>query len=86
MVDLRLLRLLSNKSVLDVLAQISLKESRFKELSVISNERMRSIRLAELEEFKLIERVGRKLNGKIISFYKITENGKMVLKAVEPLK
>ena len=81
---LRVIRLLTNKDVLKCLQRISEKESRFTDLAdVCPSERLRSLRLAELEDAGLIKRAPKYEGKKIRVVYRITAQGEMLLGAFE---
>ncbi len=81
---LRIIRFLTNKDVLRCLEKISQQESRFTDLAeVCPSERMRSLRLAELEDVGLIKKAPKYEGKKIRIVYQITSRGKRVLTWIE---
>ena len=83
---LRIIRLLTNKDVLKCLQRISEKESRFTDLAdVCPSERMRSLRLADLEKARLIRKNPIVEGNKVKVFYRITKEGKRRLDDFERL-
>ena len=81
---LRIIRLLTNKDVLGCLEKIRRQESRFTDLAdVCPSERMRSLRLAKLEDANLIERAPKQEGKKILVVYQITGKGKRILRWIE---
>jgi DNA-binding HxlR family transcriptional regulator len=85
--SLKVLRVLTNKGVLDCLAKISSTESRFTDLAdVCPSERLRSLRLAELEAYGLIQREPRKDGRKYRIVYRITGKGRRMLKMLDSFR
>lgn len=83
---LRIIRLLTNKDVLKCLQKINTQESRFTDLAdVCPSERLRSLRLAELERAGLIKKNPLLSGNKVRVLYRITKEGKNVLDGFERL-
>ncbi len=83
---LRVIRLLTNRDVLNCLRKISKTESRFTDLAdVCPSERLRSLRLAELEKAGLIKKNPLLEGNKVKVFYQLTKEGKGILQGIERL-
>jgi len=83
---LRVIRLLTNKDVLKCLQKINSQESRFTDLAdVCPSERLRSLRLAELEKAGLIRKNPVVEGNKVRVRYRITDVGKSMLNGIEKI-
>ncbi|MDE1824945.1 MAG: winged helix-turn-helix transcriptional regulator [Candidatus Micrarchaeota archaeon] len=84
---LRILNLVLQPYVLEVLRELKNNPKRFKELQkFVKNERTLSLKLAKLQDYKLVEMTHLKTDGKYVNFYMITNLGKEVLTAIEDIK
>ena len=60
---------------------------RFKELeNACQNEKMRTQRLREFERFGLLKAKARRINGRAVSIYELSDTGKTTLKLAEDIK
>lgn len=80
----RVLKLISSKHILGTLRHIRESKSRFSELeSIFPSERLRCIRLGELEELGVLKRVAEKRGKKTVLVYELTKRGLDFLENLE---
>jgi len=81
------LNLLSKKYTYDMLKTLKHGPKRFKELSdVCRNEKMRTQRLKEFENFNLIKVTPKRVGRRSVSIYELSDVGKGILKLAEGIK
>ena len=82
-----ILNLLSKKYTYDMLKTLKKSPRRFKELSnVCKNEKMRTQRLKEFENFNLIKVIPKRIGRRSVSIYELSDVGKGILKLAEDIK
>lgn len=82
-----ILNLLSKKYTYDMLKTLKKDPKRFKELSdVCKNEKMRTQRLKEFENFNLVKVTPKRVGRRAVSIYELSSVGKGVLKLAEDIK
>ena len=79
--------LLSKKYTYDMLKSMEQKPKRFRDLErVCQNEKMRTQRLHEMEDVGIVKVKVKRIGGKAISVYGLSEKGKHTLKVAEDVK
>jgi len=82
-----ILNLLSKTYTYQLLQSMDRGPSRFKDLSeACQNEKMRAQRLREFEGFSLIKVHAKRIEGRAVSLYELSETGKAALKFAEEIK
>ncbi len=83
---LRLIRLMTNKNVLDILQRLQNGPARFTDLAeACPSVRLRSLRLADLTKNGLIQKKAIGVNENLQVVYQITEKGKKLAEEVKKL-
>jgi len=81
------LSLFTKKYTYEILKSLEKGPKRFKDLkSVCENEKMRTQRIKELEEFKIIKSKPTKVGRRAVCVYDLSDVGKATLKLAEEVK
>ena len=82
-----IINLLSKTYTYPLLQSMNRGPRRFKDLSeACQNEKMRTQRLREFEGFSLIKVQARRIEGRAVSLYELSETGRAILKFAEDIK
>jgi DNA-binding HxlR family transcriptional regulator len=82
-----IIRLLGKKYTSDILKSLDRGPKRFKAISdACEGQKMRAQRLRELKSLELIRIRAKRVNGRAVSIYSISEKGKRALQLAESLK
>ena len=83
----KVFRLLSKKYTYSMLKKLNEGPKRFKELSSVCRiEKMRAQRLSELEKLKIVRITIKRVHGRHVPFYELSNRGKKLLKLTEEIK
>lgn len=81
------IRLLGRKYTYDILKSLENRSRRFKEMAdVCKGEKMRAQRLKELRSVELIKVRAKRVEGRPVSIYSLSEKGKRTIKLAEELQ
>jgi DNA-binding HxlR family transcriptional regulator len=81
------LNLFTKKYTYEILKSLEKSPKRFKDLeAVCENEKMRTQRIKELEEFKIIRSQPKKIGRRAVCVYDLSDTGKATLKLAEEVK
>lgn len=81
------LNLLAKKYTYEILKSLKKGPKRFKDLkNVCENEKMRTQRLKELEDLKMIKSRPKKIGRRAVCIYDLSDTGKVTLKLAEEVK
>ncbi|MBL7169523.1 MAG: helix-turn-helix transcriptional regulator [Candidatus Aenigmarchaeota archaeon] len=85
--QMKIIHLISKKYTYGMLKCLETGAKRFKDLKeACEGEKMRTQRLRELEDFGLIDIDVKRVGRRPVSFYRLSEKGKTILKLVDEMK